>query len=153
MILPIWSTNLTNFLTLAKLGRAEATTPSVPTLQPTASSLAAQRGGGGWAGQSSRGLWLPMCWRQGPPPGVTFEACCPRSIYSTIHDGHYPIYKSKHGVCLSVATNRAGQGGQGRHLPTAGHFQLRLVKQHLLPVTAHSLRSFPDVTDFRENKN
>jgi len=46
MILPLWSTSLTNFLTLAKLGRAEATTPYVPTLQPTASSLAAQRGGG-----------------------------------------------------------------------------------------------------------
>jgi hypothetical protein len=41
----------------------------------------------------------------------------------------HPIYKSKHGVCLSVVTNRAGQGGQGRHPPTSGHFQLRLEKQ------------------------
>ncbi len=40
-----------------------------------------------------------------------------------------PIYKSKHGVCLSVVTSRAGQGGQGRHPPTVGHFQLRLEKQ------------------------
>ncbi len=41
-------------------------------------------------------------------------------------------------VYLSVVTNRAGagqgqgrvgQGGQGRHPPTAGHFQLRLEKQ------------------------
>jgi hypothetical protein len=50
------------------------------------------------------------------------------------HGGHLeigldPIYKSKHGVYLTVVTNRAGQGNQGRHPRTAGHFQLRLKKQ------------------------
>jgi len=41
----------------------------------------------------------------------------------------YLIYKSKHGVCLSVVTNRAGRRGKGKHPPTTGHFQLRLEKQ------------------------
>jgi hypothetical protein len=37
---------------------------------------------------------------------------------SSDENGKNPIYKSKHGVCLSVVTNRAGQGSQGRHPPT-----------------------------------
>jgi len=77
----------------------------------------------------------------------------------------YPIYKSKHGVCLSVVTNRVGQGGQGRHPPIAGHFQLRLKKQQFLCLSVWAVpgRFFqslpvpggasPDVTDSREKRN
>jgi len=67
-----------------------------------------------------------------------------------------------------MVTNKArqaGQGGQGKHPPTAGHFQLCLEKQQwwCLSVWAVPGRFFqsllvpcgasPDVTDSREKKN
>jgi len=71
---------------------------------------------------------------------------------------------------MSVVTNRARQGGQGRHPPTAGHFQLRLEKQQWwclsvwavpgrffqslsVPYGASPNVSSPDVTDSKEKKN
>jgi hypothetical protein len=65
---------------------------------------------------------------------------------------------------------RAGQGGQGRHPPTAGHFQLRLEKQQWwclsvwavpgiffqslpVPCGASLDVTSPDVTDSREKRN
>jgi hypothetical protein len=108
------------------------------------------------------------------PP--TFLALCVRIQIKVIsvHYNGYGILYIKATWCLSVVTNRAGAGqgragGQGKHPPTAGHFQLRLEKQQwwCLSVcgqcledssTARSLWSFPrynspDVTDSREKRN
>jgi len=63
-----------------------------------------------------------------------------------------------------VVTNRAGQGNQGKHSPTAGHFQLRLKKQQwwclsVWTVLGRFFQSLPvpygaspDVTDSREKR-
>jgi len=83
------------------------------------------------------------------------------------------IYKSKHGVCLSVVTNKAGQG-QGR-LARADTRPQQVIFSYawkatmvvfvcvgsawkILPITARSLWSFPrcnspDVIDSREKRN
>jgi hypothetical protein len=88
-------------------------------------------GSGSWAG------YIPKCEAR-----LGYHLILGPLFLQHSHPGPYhPIYKSKHGVCLSVVTKqtgqgqgragqgRAGRGGQGRHPPTAGHFQLRLERQ------------------------
>jgi len=83
----------------------------------------------------------------------------------------YLIYKSKHGVCLSICGDKQGRAGRPGQTPTHSRsFSVTPGKAivvvsvcvgsawKILPVTAHSLWSFPrcnspDLTDSREKRN